>query len=374
MSEEGKKPEDGAEAGAEAVDAAGKTGKETGESGEAAGAGASASNAGADASSGEAGTAGAREGGAGDTTEGVKSSVGEQPAAADIGEGNASEQAAEAKLNAEDAQGRGVNADPGAVAEAVKELASDAPAPAGQAAAEGAPAAAAPAADPEREAKLRAAAEARAARAAAKAAAEGKAATAEGAATGDGAAAAPSGERPARTPRAAKAAAEDAGPKEPSPNQPLLDRLVEILKESVGDDVIAEAYINEMDSHRPCVVIKGELWPEAAKVFRDHTELKCDYLRNLSGVDQETHLEVVYHLLSITSKREYGVKVKTDREHPSVPSVTSIWETANWNEREAYDLLGIDFPGHPNLTRIMMPDDWVGHPLRKDYEPLDPEV
>ncbi|MNG02001.1 NADH-quinone oxidoreductase subunit C/D [compost metagenome] len=91
-------------------------------------------------------------------------------------------------------------------------------------------------------------------------------------------------------------------------------------------------------------------------------------------MDQETHLEVAYHLLSLTHKHEYCVKVKTDRDQASIPSVTDVWPTANWNEREAFDLFGIDFPGHPNLVRIMMPDDWVGHPLRKDYEPLDPEV
>lgn len=176
--------------------------------------------------------------------------------------------------------------------------------------------------------------------------------------------------------RAAKTdgAAEPAAPKEPSPNQPLLDRLVAILKDSAGEDAVVEASINERDAHLPCVVIKPDRWPAVALAMRDHEELKCDYLRNLSGVDQETHLEVAYHLLSLTHKRNYGVKVKTDREQPSVPSVTKVWPTANWNEREVYDLFGIDFPGHPDLRRIMMPDDWVGHPLRKDYEPLDPEV
>lgn len=176
--------------------------------------------------------------------------------------------------------------------------------------------------------------------------------------------------------RAAKTdgAAEPAAPKEPSPNQPLLDRLVAILKDSAGEDAVVEASINERDAHLPCVVIKPDRWLAAAQAMRDHEELKCDYLRNLSGVDQETHLEVAYHLLSLTHKRNYGVKVKTDREQPSVPSVTKVWPTANWNEREVYDLFGIDFPGHPDLRRIMMPDDWVGHPLRKDYEPLDPEV
>ena len=169
-------------------------------------------------------------------------------------------------------------------------------------------------------------------------------------------------------------AAEPAAPKEPSPNQPLLDRLVAILKADVGEDAVVDQFINERDGHRPYVIIHSSRWPEAAVTLRDHEELRCDYLRNLSGVDQETHLEVAYHLLSLTHKHEYCVKVKTDRDQPSIPSVADVWPTANWNEREAFDLLGIDFPGHPNLVRIMMPDDWVGHPLRKDYEPLDPEV
>ncbi|CAH1216050.1 NAD(P)H-quinone oxidoreductase subunit J, chloroplastic [Paenibacillus allorhizoplanae] len=182
--------------------------------------------------------------------------------------------------------------------------------------------------------------------------------------------------------RAARAAARGAKtesadpstPKEPSPNQPLLDRLVAILKAEAGEDAVVESFINERDAHRPYVIIHSSRWPQAALTLRNHEELRCDYLRNLSGVDQETHLEVAYHLLSLTHKHEYCVKVKTDREQPSIPSVADVWPTANWNEREAFDLFGIDFPGHPNLVRIMMPDDWVGHPLRKDYEPLDPEV
>lgn len=99
--------------------------------------------------------------------------------------------------------------------------------------------------------------------------------------------------------------------------------------------------------------------------LRRHPELKLNYLRNLSGVDMESHMEVVYHLISLESKQEYCIKVKTDRENPSVASVTPLWPTANWNEREAYDLFGIDFPGHPDLRRIMMSDDWVGHPSQR---------
>jgi len=192
------------------------------------------------------------------------------------------------------------------------------------------------------------------------------------------AAAAQGAARPAAAPGAAggaaSAAGEAAAPKPPSPNQPLLDRVVQLLRELAGEDAVEEASINEPNDHLPTLVVKAERWPACAKLLRSHPELNLNYLRNVAGVDQETHMEVVYHLLSLDSGRNYAVKVRTDRDRPQVPSVTPIWPTANWNEREIYDLLGIDFPGHPDLRRIMMPDDWVGHPLRKDYVPLDPEV
>jgi NADH-quinone oxidoreductase subunit C len=197
--------------------------------------------------------------------------------------------------------------------------------------------------DEEKEAKAKAAAEARAARANARAAQKG-----------DDAA--------------------PTAPKEPSPKQPLLDQVVRILKEHIHEDAVEEAYINEKNDHLPYIIIKSENWFEAAQLLKNHSELKLSYLRNVSGVDQETHLEVAYHLRSLSSDHELCIKVKTDREHPAIPSVTPVWATANWNEREIYDLFGIDFPGHPHLVRIMMSDDWVGHPLRKDYEPIDPEV
>lgn len=178
----------------------------------------------------------------------------------------------------------------------------------------------------------------------------------------------------AKAAEAAKTETAEAVVKPPSINQPLLDRVVQILKENVSPDVVVEAYINEKDSDLPTVILQAEHWLACAVTLKNHAELKLDYLRNLSGTDQETHLEVVYHLLSLSTKHDYCVKVKTDREQASIPSVTGVWSTANWNEREVYDLLGVDFTGHPNMTRIMLPDDWVGYPLRKDYEPLDPEV
>ncbi|AFH59178.1 NADH-quinone oxidoreductase subunit C [Paenibacillus caseinilyticus] len=238
------------------------------------------------------------------------------------------------------------------------------------------------AADAEREAKVKAAAEARAARLAAKAAqtAEaGDAPAAERAAPTDAEKEAKAkAAAEARAARASARAAKPEGaepevPKEPSPKQPLLDRLTAILKE-FREGIVEDAVVNEKGGHIPTVYIKAEAWPETADMLRTHPELGLHYLRNVSGVDMETHMEVVYHFISLEHKQDYCFKVKTDRENPSIPSITPIFPTADWNEREIYDLFGIDFPGHPDLRRIMMADDWVGHPLRKDYEPIDPEV
>ncbi len=98
-------------------------------------------------------------------------------------------------------------------------------------------------------------------------------------------------------------------------------------------------------------------------------ELDFDELMCLSGVDYgaESELGVTYHLCSTATGSKFTVKVKVAREKPVLPSVSSLWRTANWHEREVYDLYGISFDGHPDLTAILLPDDWEGHPLRKDY-------
>ncbi|MGO4692812.1 NADH-quinone oxidoreductase subunit C [Paenibacillus sp. 2TAB26] len=202
-----------------------------------------------------------------------------------------------------------------------------------------------PPVDPEKEAKLKAAAEARAARAAAKAKAEAEASEAE-----------------------------PEQPKVPSPRQPELDAIVALLKQEVAEASVEDAYVNELNGDMPMIILRNEHWREAAKMLKEHEQLQFNYLRNVSGVDYETHIEVVYHMISLGTKKEVGIKIKTEREASAVYSATPVWATANWNEREIYDLLGVDFPGHPDMRRIMMPDDWVGHPLRKDYESIDSEV
>lgn len=171
------------------------------------------------------------------------------------------------------------------------------------------------------------------------------------------------------------AAAEEAEPPAPAdPRQERLDELAAILNGELGEGTVLEAALNELDGGRAYLRLEAERLAAAARLLRGRPELAFDYLRGMAGTDYETHLEVVYILRSLASGEELALKARTDRDAPSVPSVTPVWATANWHEREIYDLLGIEFPGHPDLRRILLPDDWVGYPLRKDYEPLDPEV
>ena len=96
-----------------------------------------------------------------------------------------------------------------------------------------------------------------------------------------------------------------------------------------------------------------------------------DLLSCMTGVDngpEENVIEVIYQLYSIPFNLQLMVKVELDRENPEVETVSDIWQTANWHEREIYDLLGVKFKGHPDLRRILLPADWEGHPLRKDYK------
>ena len=163
---------------------------------------------------------------------------------------------------------------------------------------------------------------------------------------------------------------------------------VDQLKSKFGDH-IAGANLDNID---PWIEVTAEGLVEVCTYLRDEPSLAFDYLNSVTGVDYfhtdekkaakanwEPHLEVVYHLFSMQHKHSVVLKVIVPRwaddqpgRLPEVPSVSGVWSTADWHEREAYDLIGIHFTGHPNLTRILCPEDWVGHPLRKDYEmPLE---
>ena len=106
------------------------------------------------------------------------------------------------------------------------------------------------------------------------------------------------------------------------------------------------------------------------RFLKEEPELRYDFLADLCGVDwwgkREPRFEVVYNLYSIARADRIRVKIRVP-EGVEVPSVTGVWPTANWHEREVFDMFGLRFMGHPDLQRILMPDDWEGYPLRKDY-------
>jgi NADH-quinone oxidoreductase subunit C len=109
---------------------------------------------------------------------------------------------------------------------------------------------------------------------------------------------------------------------------------------------------------------------EACGLLRDYADCPFTFLSDVTCVDwypAEPRFEVIYHLLSIAKKERVRLKVRVESTSPAVESVTSVWPAANFFEREVFDLFGVRFTGHPYLRRLLMPEDWEGHPMRKDY-------
>lgn len=118
------------------------------------------------------------------------------------------------------------------------------------------------------------------------------------------------------------------------------------------------------------IVVPRENFHLAAEFLRGDPKLQFTYLSDITGVDRfpvEPRFELNYHLLSLTQRERLRLKVRVSGSDPAVESVTAVWPGANWHEREIFDLFGVRFEGHPELRRILMPEDWEGHPLRKDY-------
>ncbi len=143
-------------------------------------------------------------------------------------------------------------------------------------------------------------------------------------------------------------------------------------------DALEEAWPSFGDAVLRVVVDRGELTihvkpsavVEVARVLRNDPNLRFELLSSVSGVDypaQENRLHAVYHLTSLTYRRRIRIEAAVSVEDPHIPSVCPVYPTADFHERETWDMFGIVFDGHPGLTRILMPDDWVGHPQRKDY-------
>ncbi len=139
------------------------------------------------------------------------------------------------------------------------------------------------------------------------------------------------------------------------------------LQTLVGDAV--KDFTTEATKDAYCKVVP-EKWHDVAKVLRDDEQLKFDFLQCVTGLDwpKQSILQCVYHLYSYPLKHSFVVKADLPRDNPVIASVADLWAAADWNEREQFDLVGIGFSGHPDLRRVMLPDDWEGHPLRKDWK------
>ena len=138
------------------------------------------------------------------------------------------------------------------------------------------------------------------------------------------------------------------------------------LKEMFGEAVGA---LSETKGDR-FVVVKGEKIVEVCRFLKTTVGLEFYYCQDITAIDWPARkvIEVVYHVYSLVHRHGLVVKVETDRDKPTLATVDGVWKAATWLEREIYDLFGVNFEGHSDLRRILMPDDWVGYPLRKDYQ------
>jgi len=130
---------------------------------------------------------------------------------------------------------------------------------------------------------------------------------------------------------------------------------------AIGEELGAEEW--------PVLPVEGARIAEVCTFLRDHESLQMDCLSNLTGVDlpDENQIQVHYNIFSYKFRHQLTLCAGTIRLDPSLPTTCGVWPAANWLERECFDLFGVRFVGHPDLRRILMPEDWVGHPLRKDF-------
>jgi NADH-quinone oxidoreductase subunit C len=144
-------------------------------------------------------------------------------------------------------------------------------------------------------------------------------------------------------------------------------QIAERLREQFPGEVLSVSELRGQVS----VVIKKDRVRDIARYLHDEPALLFDHLKDLCGVDylgkKQPRFEVVYHLYSIRHRHLIRLKAQVPEEDCRIESVVPVWTGANWHERECYDMFGVVFDGHPDLRRVLLPEDWEGHPLRKDY-------
>jgi NADH-quinone oxidoreductase subunit C len=143
--------------------------------------------------------------------------------------------------------------------------------------------------------------------------------------------------------------------------------------------IVQEKFASEIVSSRlfrgeKTIVVKKDRIVEIGRLLRDHPDTNYNYLSDVIAIDHLDHIqgdepryEVVYNLYSMATFNRFRLKAQVSEDDPTIDTVEGVWASAGWNEREVYDLFGITFNNHSDLRRILMPDDWVGHPLRRDY-------
>ena len=135
----------------------------------------------------------------------------------------------------------------------------------------------------------------------------------------------------------------------------------------VIDEKFEVKHLDKTSDDTEVIDVSKEKLVEFATYLKMHVNTQFNMLLSVSGVDKTDCFEVVYHLFSTVFNKKLILKVKLDKKNPNVESLSGLYSAADWHERETYDLLGINFNNHPNLERILLPKDWIGHPLRKDY-------
>ena len=151
-------------------------------------------------------------------------------------------------------------------------------------------------------------------------------------------------------------------------NPDISPELRAIVENGLGDEVVVAKRFRDQDF---LIVHKGRI-VEILTLMRDHPDCEYKLVSDILGIDllgfeREPRFEVVYSLYSLATARRIVIKAQVSEEDPTIDTASDVWTAAPWPEREIFDLFGITFNNHPDMRRILMPDDWVGHPLRKDF-------
>lgn len=147
-----------------------------------------------------------------------------------------------------------------------------------------------------------------------------------------------------------------------------INKIHDKLLKHFGDEVVLELVVADDTVRDPFIKVAGPRIDKVCLYARVEPVLAFDFCQSITGMDLGEDLGCVYHLFSYTHKHTLVLKTTTPRSRPHLPSCVGVWPSADWYEREVYDLFGVHFDGHPDLRRLLLPPDWEGHPMRKDYK------